>query len=134
MVHTTASLIGITLVLAPLLIYAQGVPADYREEVRAVLLSGRIDTDITESQFEDFVDALSEEAYNANVTGAEITSARAEALLSAAAGFDQPQQNTNTIREPKVGILWGTVALLLLMLIVGRYYRRMHQGGGLGHV
>ena len=122
----------LVIALAPIVSYAE-VPEEYREEIRAVLLSGTIAPEIEESEFEAFVDALSNKAFDANITGADITSARVEALLGAAAGFDAPQTSEGRVREPQVGVLWGTVALLLLMMIIGRYYRRLHQGGALGH-
>lgn len=120
-------------IFIPLILYAQAVPEEYRDEVRAVLLSGYISPEITSDEFETFVDVLSDKAYSANVTGADITSARVEALLGAAAGFDGSVSAARTIREPNVGALWGTVAFLILIGLIARYYRRMHQGGALGH-
>ncbi len=121
------------LLLVPVAAYAQTVPEQYREEIRAVLLAGTIGSDVDEQEFEHFVDALSLEAYNANVTGADLTQVQVESLVSAVGGFDAEPVQKNAVREPNVGVLWGTVALLLLILIIGRYYRRMHQGGALAH-
>lgn len=132
MMRTTLLFATGVLVLLPFVSYAQNVPEAYRDEIRAVLLSGTISDDIDAAEFEAFVDALTERAYSANVTGADITSARVEALLGAAAGFDASASGGRSIREPNVGVLWGTVAFLVLVGLIARYYRRMHQGGALG--
>jgi hypothetical protein len=122
------------LAFTPVVANAQNVPDEYRDEIRAVLLSGTISPDVDVAEFESFVDALSVQAYNANITGADLTSVKVEALLGAAAGFDAPLSGANTVRQPNVSVLWGTVAMLILIAIIGRYYRRMHNGGALGPV
>ena len=122
------------LAFLPVHSHAQTVPEEYRDEIRAVLLSGTISDDIDADEFEAFVDALADKAYSANVTGDDITNARVEALLGAAAGFDAPAGGGQPIREPNVSVLWGTVAFLALVGLVARYYHRMHQGGALGPV
>lgn len=108
------------------------VPDEYRTEVRDVLLAGKIAPDITVDQFESFVNVLSAKAYKANVTGTDLTQARVDALLGAAASAVIPPATQNTARVPNVSVLWGTVAALLLIILVMRYWRRMHNGGALG--
>ncbi len=112
----------------------QSIPEEYRDEIRAVLLSGTISSDVDAAHFEQFVDVLSNKAYNANVTGADLTEARVESLLAAAAGFDGTGTSQPVTREPNVSVLWGTVAGILLVIIISRYYRRLHNGGALGHL
>ena len=111
----------------------QPVPEEYRDEIRAVLLSGNISSDVDAAQFEQFVGVLSQKAYNANVTGADLTEARVESLLAAAAGFNGMGTTQPVPREPKVSVLWGAVAGLILIVIITRYYRRLHNGGAFGH-
>ncbi|MBI4068344.1 hypothetical protein HY413_02975 [Candidatus Kaiserbacteria bacterium] len=135
MYRITALVASGVLVSFPFVVLAApSIPEEYRDEIRAVLLSGDISADIDATQFEQFVDVLAQKAYNANVTGADLTEARVESLLAAAAGFDGTGTSQPVIREPNVSVLWGSVAGMLLVIIISRYYRRLHNGGALGHV
>ncbi len=129
--------VGLFLIFAvslPLFVHAQNtVPQEYKKEIRDVLLSGKISSNVNSGQFDAFVDALSQKAYSANVTGADLTDARVEALLgSAVTGFNSAAAQAPQTREPNGLFLWGTVALLILIGLVARKYRRMYYGGALG--
>jgi hypothetical protein len=121
----------------PFIVHGQveNVPEEYRDEIRSVLLSGTIGSDVSIEEFEAFVDTLSTKAYNANVTGADLNNARVEALLGAAAGFDTPVGGnvTGEERKPDAGMLWGAVALVLLIGYLTRFWTRLYHGGALGH-